>query len=172
MAKRTDTKDTESFLRKAREKFRYDSCTGFLYRRIGNGPWKPGERVGSPNASGHRQVRFLGVLFMEHRLSWLIVHGKWPEHELDHINRIPDDNRMENLRECTHGENMKNSSLRKTNKTGFSGVSIYRPNGKYVAYISANGKRKYLGYHSDLESAIAARAKAEIELHGEFRRID
>jgi hypothetical protein len=38
------------------------------------------------------------------------VHGKWPK-EVDHINRIKSDNRLENLRDCTHKENMENCHI-------------------------------------------------------------
>ena len=47
-----------------------------------------------------------------HRLVWFYIHGKWPEMELDHINNNKRDNRIENLREVTRGENMIEPNVR------------------------------------------------------------
>lgn len=63
---------------------------------------------------GHRQVGVthptLGrVLVLEHRLVWLLTHGEAPPPIIDHINRVPFDNRPSNLRAVTQAENFKNS---------------------------------------------------------------
>tara|TARA_R110000765_G_scaffold23889_1_gene60073 strand:- start:1652 stop:1879 length:228 start_codon:yes stop_codon:yes gene_type:complete len=35
-------------------------------------------------------------------------NGDWPVHTIDHINRVRDDNRIENLRDVTMKENLQN----------------------------------------------------------------
>lgn len=157
-----------TFLEEVREKFTYDPATGHLTRKVKCGKWRAGARVGSTDGKGHRQVRFQGKLYLEHRLIWLLVHGEWPAAELDHINRVRDDNRLCNLRECSHSQNMKNQGRKNTNSSGHTGVSFYKPHGKYVAYITCDGQRKHLGYFEALEDAIAARAAAERNAFGAF----
>lgn len=44
--------------------------------------------------------------FKVHHLIWFLYSGSWPENELDHINDIRDDNRVENLRIVTRQENV------------------------------------------------------------------
>lgn len=87
---------------------------------------------------------------------------------VDHINRNPRDCRKNNLRVCTGGQNAKNHSLSKANKSGVTGV-IWRPNEqKWQAYICVAGKMKSLGYYRNKEDAIIKRKNAEQEYYGEF----
>lgn len=48
------------------------------------------------------------VRVMLHRLIWLLKYGETPPKLIDHINRIPYDNRPINLRSATHKENNTN----------------------------------------------------------------
>ncbi len=43
--------------------------------------------------------------------------------DIDHINQIKDDNRIENLRWCNHTMNMNNMSVKKNNKCGIKNIS-------------------------------------------------
>lgn len=56
------------------------------------------------------KVRWLGRTFDygAHRVVWFLHHGAWPFPEIDHINRDPSDNRIENLRCATRSDNMRN----------------------------------------------------------------
>ena len=56
---------------------------------------------------------------------WLVCKGRWPTMQLDHLNGNQQDNRIENLRECSGSENRLNTLLPwKPNKvTGVPGVS-------------------------------------------------
>lgn len=86
---------------------------------------------------------------------------------VDHINHDTHDNRKSNLRICTPFQNIANSQINKKNKLGVKGV-YERPNGRYTAYISENGKKHWLGtYDTIKEAADIYDAKAK-EYFGEF----
>lgn len=91
---------------------------------------------------------------------------------VDHINNNTLDNRRENLRLCSHNENMYNRRMLKSNKSGYRGVSKPSDSKKWVATISAGGNQYYLGCFDDpIEAAKVRDAKAQ-ELHGEFARLN
>lgn len=86
----------------------------------------------------------------------------------DHKNRNALDNRKENLRQCSHDENCRNRSKRSDNTSGVIGVSWYKRNQTWKAYISLNKKLVHIGYFTNKEDAIKARLKAEAKYYGEF----
>ena len=45
------------------------------------------------------------------RAVWALCHEQWPKDEIDHLNGDRRDNRIENLRECSHRENNLNKFL-------------------------------------------------------------
>lgn len=73
---------------------------------------------------------------------------------VDHINNNGLDNRRSNLRPASKSLNSLNSKTRSDNTSGYKGVSF--SHGKYVAEISKDGKRHYLGRFSTPEDAHAA----------------
>jgi hypothetical protein len=102
------------------------------------------------------------------RLAWLVTTGEWPKGEVDHINGDPSDNRRENLRICTHAENMMNRKMHKSNAIGIKGV--YQNRNKFRAQIRVNGKVYRLGSFCTPQDAGAAYLAAASKLHGEFVR--
>ena len=90
--------------------------------------------------------------------------------ETDHINGNSLDNRKENLRVCTHSENMHNRKVRTHISSGYKGVHWHRHNKKWEAYIRIHSKRIFLGYFSDPAEAAHAYDKAAKNLFGEFAR--
>jgi hypothetical protein len=91
---------------------------------------------------------------------------------VDHINGNALDNQKVNLRLCTHGENMKNSKIRKTNTSGFKGVYLDKRVNRFVAQISINGKRTHIGsFKTAIEAAIAYNEKAKTE-YGKFANLN
>lgn len=77
--------------------------------------------------------------------------------EVDHINHKTLDNRKQNLKVCTHAENMKNIKLHKTNKTGYSGVHERKQ--KYKIKFTARCNNKYLGIYNTAKEANEAIVK-------------
>lgn len=95
-----------------------------------------------------------------------------PESEIDHINLIKLDNRRENLRVCSHGQNMRNTKIGSNNSSGYKGVCYHKNCKKWVSYISINGKRYHLGcFLTDTEAAFAYNNAAN-EYFGEFAKIN
>jgi len=90
------------------------------------------------------------------------------ENFVDHINHNKLDNRKCNLREATNQQNIMNSRIKSTNKSGFKGVSRDNKRNKWSATIGFNYKTIHLGRFNNKEDAIKARQEAELLYFGEF----
>lgn len=113
--------------------------------------------------NGYIRLALLGSSVAAHRVIWLLVNGRWPDGFIDHVNGVKSDNRLCNLRDVTHQDNMRNQRRRKDNLTGTMGVCWHKQNGKWWARITVNGRDRSLGLFDNLEAAIAARKAAEVE---------
>ena len=91
-------------------------------------------------------------------------------YEVDHINLDTLDNRSRNLRIVTHQQNQMNQPLQKNNTSGVSGVSYYRPRGKYRARIKISQHDIHLGYYRSFLEAVQARNVGMECMFGEFGR--
>lgn len=91
-----------------------------------------------------------------------IIIGKKDGFVIDHINHNKFDNRKNNLRVCTHSQNMQNRTPK--NVYGINGISYCKSRKKYEVYIA----KIHLGYYDNLEDAIAARKEAEEKYFGEY----
>jgi hypothetical protein len=90
---------------------------------------------------------------------------------VDHINRNPLDNRMENLRVADYAQNGMNKTSKGSAGTPWKGISYEprrSPSKPYRATIAARGNRYKLGRYSTPEEAARAYDDAARELHGEF----
>ena len=125
---------------------------------------KVGDVAGWKDELGYVYVRVNGKLIPAHRIIWEMHYGKIPEGmEIDHINHITDDNRIENLRLVTRKDNCKNVSMSKSNKSGVVGVSWCKRTCKWFASIRVDRKEKFLGRYDKIEDAAAARKAAELK---------
>ena len=96
----------------------------------------------------------------------LVMRAKGGE-LIDHRNGDGLDNRKENLRICTHAENMRNRRRRKRCASQFKGVFRDGPN-RWRAAIHFNKQVFRLGsFRTELDAAKAYDAKAK-QLFGEF----
>lgn len=95
-----------------------------------------------------------------------------PGFVVDHKNGDPLDNRRQNLRVCTQGNNSKNRKRNKHSRSRYKGVRWRRSRRKWAAIIITDGRYKWLGtFDSEEEAARAYDAAARI-LHGEFARLN
>jgi hypothetical protein len=85
---------------------------------------------------------------------------------VDHINGDSLDNRRENLRVCTQGENMRNYR-HAWGKEGIRGIRK-TPSGKFRARIRYQRKLYEIGTFDTMHDASIAYAFASSLLHGEF----
>ena len=153
---------TELTQSRLKELLHYNPYTGIFnwIKRKGN--------VAGYSDKGYIRIRVQDKLYAAHRLAWLYTHKTFPTNEIDHINRIKDDNRLINLREATRLQNNTNVGARANNTSGMKGVCLHKPSGKWVAGISIKGKSKHLGYFTTKQEAHAAYCKAADEHHKEF----
>ncbi len=112
---------------------------------------RAGTEAGYLNTDGYRRVRYKGKLYQSHRVAWLWVTGEWPQGDCDHVNGDRQDNRIENLRDVSRQENIKNQ------RRELVGIH-HRKNGDWEATYCGT----YLGRHKTLESALFARRQAEL----------
>ena len=123
---------------------------------------------GRVDHKGYLRTQVAGKPVLCHRLAWLMHYGSWPQGEIDHINGDRQDNRISNLRVCTHQQNNHNQPLRKTNTSGVKGVHFNRKANKWHAQICLNYKIHHVGLFKDLSEAESAIKQRREELHGEF----
>lgn len=119
-----------------------------------------GKRTGHPNSDGYLKVRVGRKDYAVHRVIWFLANGTWPV-EIDHINGDKSDNRIANLRDVSHSQNMANKRRYSTNKSGQAGVSWEAQKRLWVARISVNGRVVTLGRSKDVAVAIDFRKAAE-----------
>jgi hypothetical protein len=143
--------------------FTYDN--GKLFWRVSRtNSVRIGNEAGSTrNDNGRRIINLDGKVVYAHRMIFLFHHG-WLPAEIDHIDRNPSNNRIENLRSVTRAENQRNTGLRKDNTSGVKGVCWYEPTKRWTAQIRINGVRKRLGYFKNLEEAAAVMDSAYLKL--------
>lgn len=126
-----------------------------------------GRSVGWKDARGYVSTKINGQSHRVHSLIWMWHYGVLPE-QLDHINRVPHDNRIENLRLASSSENMMNRKLFSNSKSGVPGVSWHGRQKKWFVYVNVNKKRKNIGYFDDLEFAELVSLESRAKYHGKF----
>ena len=137
------------------DRFNYCPDTGiFIYRKTVGSRGLVGTQAGTLNNMGYRCIKIKSFLYLEHRLAWFYCFNEWPIDLLDHINRIRDDNRLDNLREVSESDNLQNMGISKRNKSGFKGVSLQ--SGRWCARIMISGKEVHLGRFDTPEQAAHA----------------
>jgi hypothetical protein len=113
----------------------------------------------SPNSRGYVQVKLIKdgkqKTFKIHRL--IAIHyipNPDNKPEVDHINRITTDNRLENLRWVNRSENMNNTGMFKNNTSGHKNITYHKRTDRWVYQKRTNGERVYK-YFKTLDEAIS-----------------
>lgn len=156
---------------------RYDRATGKLFWRErprdmcpSDGQWKRWnsrwvgqEAFTAVDTHGYLKGTIFAQVLRAHRVIWLMETGAWPDADIDHINGSRTDNRIENLRDVSRSQNLRNASLSVKNTSGVTGVWWHEPTKKWGARISTNTGPKYLGYFSCFAKAVRMRRASERE---------
>jgi hypothetical protein len=149
--------------------FRYSFDDGILTWAVKRRGTKGiGNEAGSLRKNGYVQINIDGKLYFAHRLIWMLATGEWPKKELDHINGVRSDNRLENLREADAFQNHQNQKRPSNNKSGTKGVCWNVSSGKWSCFVAINGKSKYWGSFTLKEDAEARVKSVRESIHGEF----
>lgn len=127
-----------------------------------------GAEAGCFDGNGYRTLLFRRKQYLGHRVAWALHHGRWPG-EIDHADGNPSNNRISNLRECSHIQNCMN----RLNPVGTSGLrgAVRLPSGKWQAQIKHGGKVRHIGVFPTAEEASSAYWGTKRQLAGNFIRI-
>lgn len=164
-----------------RQCFDYDPASGelrwrhrpvehFPNLRIANG-WNakyPDMVVGWRDAFGSMKTSLNGIKFAVARIIWKMHHGTDPL-IIDHIDRNPQNNRLDNLRSVTEAQNAWNKVRPTELLPGVTLVKNIKHHGRrYMAQIGTGSRHRYLGVFYTVEEAHAAYVKAANEEFGEY----
>ncbi len=154
---------------RVKELFDYDEETGDLIRKVVkvSNQTNVGEIVGSISNYGYLQLSIDRTTYLAHRVAWLYTYGYLPENQIDHINQIKTDNKLNNLREVSRQCNVRNTGNRGDNTSGVKGVCWNKRNSKWMVCINNLGVSLYQGLHTDFTEAVAHRLAAEQALKWE-----
>lgn len=133
--------------------------------------WKWYAKKSNGNYYAKRNIRinkkYAGHILM-HRLLMNVEKHLY----IDHIDGFSLNNQKNNLRICTHAENMRNKKLHINNTSGFKGVYWHKSTKKWMAFIKINNKQLYLGLFIDPIDAARTYNEAAVKYHGEFANLN
>ncbi len=144
-----------------KEVLKYDNESGlFTWISVKHGA-KVGDFAGHAEYSGYIRIGVDGKMYRAHQLAFLYEEGYFPENEIDHINRVRNDNRWANLREASRQCQLRNSAERSDNTTGVKGLRWNKANKRWDARITVGGKQYHIGCFEDKLDAAYHRYAAE-----------
>lgn len=159
-------------LERIRELLSYDRETGQLTWLKSFCPKiRAGTRAGSLEKSRrYVELRIDGKKYKAHRVAFLMETGRWPAF-IDHINGDTSDNRMSNLRECTHAQNLQNMRVNPRSAAGVKGIRATEF-GTFEVRIQKDWKRIQVGTFQTIDEAKASYNEAAVRLHQAFARLN
>ena len=145
-----------------KELLHYDPETGKWTWLIAKAPnAKVGDIAGYINGHGYRYIKIDDKQYKSSRLAWLYQEGYFPEYDIDHKDRVKNNDVWKNLRHATRSCNMKNIGIRSNNTSGITGVYRRKDGNKWAAYIGARENKINLGNFTNFTDAVRARYEAE-----------
>lgn len=145
-------------LKELKSRLHYDPLTGVFTRiKSYHKRWE-GTVAGSKDKDGYVVLKINEDAHKAHRLAWYYTYGEWPSGEIDHINGVRDDNRIENLRDVDKRSNMQNTKYHRHGSL----PGVHQPKGtpRYQAKIIYGSSNYHLGMYDTPEEAHAVYMKA------------
>lgn len=145
----------------------YDCETGLFTRKKSVGRSFAGRVLGYTKNNGYIAFTLDSKKYFAHRLAWLYVHKKLPEHDIDHIDGNRSNNKIKNLRDIPRSSNLENSAKAKSSNksTGLIGAYLHKKTGKFTSRIQVDKKDNYLGSYDTAQLAHEAYMNAKKKLH-------
>jgi hypothetical protein len=143
---------------------------GNLYNRIQRGSAGKDVIAGNLANNGYFCIKVNGKSYKAHRLIYKFHNPEWnlfdsgKSNQIDHLNRIRGDNRIENLRVVTAQENSHNN--------GAKGYYWNKATELWQASIRVNGKASHLGFfkkEGDARKAYLEKKAKVIEAINEYK---
>ncbi len=107
-------------------------------------------------ATGYYQILILGRKYSAHRMIWLWYYGKWPDHQIDHLDGNPANNCIDNLADKTRSENQRNRKRSSRNTSGYPGVCWHKRDKCWRAQMKIQGMKTHIGSFDSPEEAYEA----------------
>lgn len=142
----------------------YVNRFGELYRWKHHRMWSSPKFMkteNKPRTDGYITPRIGGKYVYQHRIicaAFLGLDITDLKIQVDHINGIRHDNRLENLR-------LVNNQQNQWNRTKAKGVDWHKASCKWRSAIKINGKKQHIGLFDNEEDAHAAYLEAKSRLH-------
>ncbi len=160
-----------------RHRLDYNPATGnFVWKNPGNLKVL-GKRAGHAIPTGYSRINLAGYgKFHAHRLAWLYVNGDYDPLVfcIDHVDGVPSNNAISNLRLATFSQNTANCKTRPNTQTGIKGITVTK-HGRYRVIIRPHGpgaKKIELGCYPTIEEAASVRLSASRKYWGPFSKED
>jgi hypothetical protein len=128
--------------------------------------WKSGKLAGWKDKD-YQKVQFKNKNYYAHQIIFALHHGYIPK-LIDHIDRNPQNNCIENLREANKSQNRQNSKLNKNSLSGIKGVHWSEKAKKWRVSFKVNDKYKSFGYYFDIECAKFIADAMRNKYHGKY----
>lgn len=142
---------------------------GILYWKKAKEKVTVGNNAGCISNTGYLCVGIDRTPFLNHRVIFMMHKGYMPI-MIDHIDGNKLNNKIENLRETTRGQNRMNSKLQSNNISGAKNVNWNKKHKKWYVQLSAEGKKLYFGSYFDLNVARFVAETMRHKYHKQFSR--
>ena len=153
--------------RRLKELFLYRDDGHLIWKKNCGGRMRAGTVAGTGTGTRYSRIGIDGFYYKTHRLVYIWHHG-YVHNTVDHIDRNKHNNKIENLRSATTRQQSWNAAIKRTNKSGFKGVSWKPSAAAWIASLRINRRTHYLGSFETPALAAQAYDEAASYYFGDF----